>query len=36
VLRRYLADHADINIDLQEHLSPDIARAVAQGATDVA
>jgi DNA-binding transcriptional LysR family regulator len=34
-LRRYLATHPDINVDLQEHLSPDIVRAVLNGTTDV-
>jgi DNA-binding transcriptional LysR family regulator len=34
-LRRYLAVHPDINVDLQEHLSPDIVRAVLNGSTDI-
>ena len=34
-LRRYLAAHPDINVDLQEHLSPDIVRAVLNGTTDI-
>ena len=35
VLRRYLGTHPDINVDLQEHLSPDIVRAVLDGNTDI-
>jgi len=35
VLRRYLLAHPDVNVDLQEHLSHDIVRAVAEGRTDI-
>jgi DNA-binding transcriptional LysR family regulator len=35
VLRRYLAAHPDVNIDLREKLSNDIVRAVIEGQTDI-
>ena len=35
VLRRYLLDHPDVNVDLQERLSHDIVRAVTEGQTDI-
>lgn len=35
VLRRYLASHPDVNIDLRERLSHDIVRAVSEGQTDI-
>ena len=35
VLRRYLATHPDVNIDLRERMSYDIVRAVADGTTDI-
>ena len=35
VLRRYLATHPDVNIDLQEKLSNEIVRAVIDGKTDI-
>jgi DNA-binding transcriptional LysR family regulator len=35
VLRRYLAAHPDVNIDLREKLSSEIVRAVAEGQTDI-
>jgi DNA-binding transcriptional LysR family regulator len=35
VLRMYLGNHPDVNIDLKEHLSRDIVRAVHEGATDI-
>ena len=35
VLRRYLLAHPDVNVDLQEHLSHDIVRAVTEGRTDI-
>jgi DNA-binding transcriptional LysR family regulator len=35
VLRRYLATHPDVNIDLRERLSSDIVRAVSEGQTDI-
>ncbi len=35
VLRRYLATHPDVNIDLQEKLSNEIVRAVIAGKTDI-
>jgi DNA-binding transcriptional LysR family regulator len=35
VLRRYLASHPDVNIDLRERLSHDIVRAVTDGQTDI-
>ena len=35
VLKRYLATHPDVNIDLQEKLSNDIVRAVIDGKTDI-
>jgi DNA-binding transcriptional LysR family regulator len=35
VLRRYLLDHPDVNVDLQERLSHDIVRAVSEGQTDI-
>ncbi len=35
VLRRYLLDHPQVNVDLQERLSHDIVRAVSEGQTDI-
>ncbi len=35
VLRRYLAAHPDVNVDLREKLSADIVRAVIEGQTDI-
>ncbi len=35
VLRAYLLDHPDVNVDLQERLSHDIVRAVSEGQTDI-
>lgn len=35
VLRRYLATHPDVNVDLRERLSHDIVRAVTDGTTDI-
>ena len=35
VLKRYLATHPDVNIDLQEKLSNEIVRAVMDGKTDI-
>lgn len=35
VLRRYLQAHPDVSVDLREHLSHDIVRAVSQGQVDV-
>lgn len=35
VLSGYLVQHPDINIDLREHLSPEIVRAVLEGTADV-
>jgi DNA-binding transcriptional LysR family regulator len=35
VLRRYLAAHPDVNVDLRERLSHDIVRAVTDGTTDI-
>lgn len=35
VLRHYLLDHPDVNVDLQERLSHDIVRAVSEGQTDI-
>lgn len=35
VLRLYLRAHPDINIDLKEHVSQDIVKAVAKGETDI-
>ena len=35
VLKRYLATHPDVNIDLQEKLSNEIVRAVIDGKTDI-
>jgi DNA-binding transcriptional LysR family regulator len=35
VMRQYLIGHPNINIDLREHLSNDIVRAVRQGQTDI-
>lgn len=35
VMRRYLLDHPDVNIDLQERLSHDIVRLVSEGQVDV-
>jgi DNA-binding transcriptional LysR family regulator len=35
ILSMYLGKHPDVNIDLQEHLSNDIVRAVNEGVTDI-
>lgn len=35
VLRRYLLEHPDVNVDLQERLSHDIVRAVSEGQADI-
>jgi DNA-binding transcriptional LysR family regulator len=35
VLRKYLASHPDVNIDLRECVSQDIVRAVGEGRTDI-
>lgn len=35
VLRRFLTQHPDVNIDLRERLSNDIIRAVSEGQTDI-
>ena len=35
VLRRYLAAHPDVNVDLREKLSAEIVRAVVEGQTDI-
>jgi DNA-binding transcriptional LysR family regulator len=35
VLRRYLQEHPDVSIDLQERLSHDIVRALADGQADI-
>jgi DNA-binding transcriptional LysR family regulator len=35
VLRDYLATHPDVSVDLREHLSHDIVRAVSDGTTDI-
>ena len=35
VLRTYLLNHPDVNIDLKERLSHDIVRAVTEGQTDI-
>ncbi|VTU28910.1 LysR family transcriptional regulator [Variovorax sp. PBL-E5] len=35
VLRTYLRTHPDINIDLKEHLSHDVVKAVGEGQTDI-
>jgi DNA-binding transcriptional LysR family regulator len=35
VLRKYLASHPDINVDLREGMSLDIIHAVTQGTTDI-
>lgn len=35
VLRRYLAAHPDVSIDLRERLSTDIVRALSEGQTDI-
>ena len=35
VLRAYLPTHPDVLVDLREHLSQDIARAVSDGTTDI-
>ncbi len=34
-LRQYLAKHPDVNIELHEHMSVDIVRAVIDGVTDI-
>jgi DNA-binding transcriptional LysR family regulator len=35
VLRRFLVSHPDVNIDLREHLSSDVVRAVSEGIADI-
>ncbi|HYD62208.1 MAG TPA: LysR substrate-binding domain-containing protein [Noviherbaspirillum sp.] len=35
VLRNFLVTHSDVNIDLREHLSPDVVRAVSEGIADI-
>ena len=35
VLRNYLVNYPDVTIDIQERLSPDIVRAVQDGAVDI-
>jgi DNA-binding transcriptional LysR family regulator len=35
ILRKFLATHADVNVDLRERLSHDIVRAVSDGTTDI-
>ena len=35
VLRDYLAKHPDVSVDLKEHLSHDIVRAITDGRTDI-
>lgn len=35
VLRTYLVNHPDVYVDIQERLSPDIARAVQEGTVDI-
>lgn len=35
ILRAYLFDHPDVNVDLREHPSQNIVRAVSEGATDI-
>lgn len=35
VLRTFLVTHPDVNIDLREHLSPDVVRAVSEGIADI-
>lgn len=35
VLQGYLATHADVSVDLREHLSHDIVRAVSEGTSDI-
>src|SRR6202790_3017 len=35
VLSLYLAKHSDVTVDLREHLSQDIVRAVREGTTDI-
>jgi DNA-binding transcriptional LysR family regulator len=35
VLRKYLLTHPDINVDLQEHLSPEIVRALTEEVADI-
>ncbi len=35
VLQDYLAAHPDVSVDLREHLSHDIVRAVSEGTTDI-
>lgn len=34
-LQTFLATHPDVNVDLREHLSHDIVRAVSEGTTDI-
>jgi DNA-binding transcriptional LysR family regulator len=35
VLRSFLVSHPDVNIDLREHLSNDVVRAVSEGGADI-
>jgi DNA-binding transcriptional LysR family regulator len=35
ILRKYLRKHPDVNVDLREHMSSDIVRAVSEGMTDI-
>jgi DNA-binding transcriptional LysR family regulator len=35
VLRKYLLTHPDVSVDLREHASPEVVRAVAEGQTDI-
>ncbi|MBI5275123.1 MAG: LysR family transcriptional regulator [Burkholderiales bacterium] len=35
VLRQYLLTHPDVSVDLREHASPEVVRAVSEGQTDI-
>ena len=35
VLRTYLLSHPDVSVDLREHASPEVVRAVTEGQTDI-
>ncbi|HEX8883062.1 MAG TPA: LysR substrate-binding domain-containing protein [Noviherbaspirillum sp.] len=35
VLRSFLVSHPDVNIDLREHLSNDVVRAISEGSADI-
>ena len=35
VLRQYLLAHPDVSVDLREHASPEVVRAVAEGQTHI-